>query len=149
MFTLSATKLLTTFGGIARSYVMQAVCLSPKRVDIGKAFNDYPTSSIKDCKMASMIAKFSGRSEPGPAEKFWQRFAHKILASPMLTSSVIMISTWDFVTIVTYHFYVLDGQMIRKPIEDMVTIITNHEEVNILICFHAKCIDDTGGAKNK
>ena len=44
-----------------------------------------------------------------------------------------------------YHFYVLDGQVIREPIEDMVT---NREEADTLICYHAKCIDDTEGTQN-
>ena len=46
LHTLPATKLPATFGGVARSYLLQAVSLSPKRVDI--AFDDYPTPSVKD-----------------------------------------------------------------------------------------------------
>ena len=50
LHTLPATKLPATFGGVARSYLLQAVSLSPKRVDI--AFDDYPTPSVKDCERA-------------------------------------------------------------------------------------------------
>ena len=50
MHTLPATKLPATFGGVDRSYMIQAVSLSPKRVDI--TFDDYPTPSVKDCERA-------------------------------------------------------------------------------------------------
>ena len=50
LHTLTATMLPATFGGVARSYLLQAVSLSPKRVDI--AFDDYLTSSVKDCERA-------------------------------------------------------------------------------------------------
>ena len=50
LHTLPATMLPATFGGVARSYLLQAVSLSPKRVDI--AVDDYPTPSVKDCERA-------------------------------------------------------------------------------------------------
>jgi len=47
LHTLPAAKLPATLGGVARSYLIQAMSLSPKRVDI--VFGDYPSPSVKDC----------------------------------------------------------------------------------------------------
>jgi len=48
LHTLPATKPPATIGGIARSYLIQAVSLPPKSVDI--VFDDYPSPSVKDCE---------------------------------------------------------------------------------------------------
>jgi len=45
--TLPAAKLPATLSGVARSYLIQAVSLSPKRVDI--VFDDCPSPSVQDC----------------------------------------------------------------------------------------------------
>ena len=44
-----------------------------------------------------------------------------------------------------YHYYVLDGQVIRESVDDMVT---NHEEADTLVCFHARCMDNSGETGN-
>ena len=44
-----------------------------------------------------------------------------------------------------YHFYVSDGQLKRDSADRMVT---NHEEADTMVCFHARSVSDEGETEN-
>ena len=160
LHTLPATKLPATFGGVARSYLMQAVSLSPKRVDI--AFDDYPTPSVKSCERArrgiddSQVFVLGGPEQVRPrnfesalsSRSFKRQFPLFVAEEWKDQSYAHIIGTRD-VYLGThgycYHYYVLDGQVIRESVDDMVT---NHEEADTLVCFHARCMDNSGETGN-
>ena len=144
----------------ATSYLLLAVSLSPKRVDI--AFDDYPTPSIKDCERArrgiddSQVFVLGGPEQVRPrnfesalsSRSFKQQFPLFLAEEWKDQSYAHIIGTHD-VYLGThgycYHFYVLDGQVIRESVDDMVT---NHEEADTLVCFHARCMDNSGETGN-
>ena len=127
--TLPATKLPARFGGVARSYLLLAVSLLPKRVDI--AFDDYPTPSIKDCERArrgiddSQVFVLGGPEQVRPrnfesalsSRSFKQQFPLFVAKEWKDQSYAHIIGTRD-VYLGThgycYHYYVLDGQVIRE-----------------------------------
>ena len=160
LHTLPATKLPATFGGVARSYLLQAVSLSPKRVDI--AFDDYPTPSVKDCERArrgiddSQVFVLGGPEQVRPrnfesalsSRSFKQQFPLFVAEEWKDQSYAHIIGTRD-VYLGThgycYHYYVLDGQVIRESVDDMVT---NHDEGDTLVCFYARWMDSSGETWN-
>lgn len=159
LHTLPATKLPATFGGVARSFLVQSVSLSPKRVDI--AFDDYPTPSVKDCERARRGTDDSQVFVLGPEQirpknfdsalnsrSFKQQFPLFIAEEWKDQSYAHIIGTRDVYLGFRgycYHFYVLDGQVIRESVEHMAT---NHEEADSLVCFHARCMETNGETGN-
>ena len=138
---------------------MQAVSLSTKRVDI--ACDAYPTPSVKDCERArriddSQLLVLEGPRQIRPrnfsnalcSRSFKQQFP-QFIADEWKDQSYAHIIGARHIYLAfrghCYHFWVLDGQVIRQLIDDMVT---NHEEADTLICFHAKYIDNAGEADN-
>jgi hypothetical protein len=47
--------------------------------------------------------------------------------------------------VLCYHFFVIDGKVIREEIDELTT---NHEEANTLICTHVKSIDEQEAVDN-
>ena len=135
LHTLLATKLPVTFGGVARSYLMQAVSLSPKRVDI--AFDDYPTPSIKDCERArrgiddSQVFVIEGPDQIRPknfdtalsSRSLKQEFPRFVAEEWRDQSYAHIIGTRNVYLGFRgycYYFHVQGNQVICESVEDMV-----------------------------
>lgn len=160
LHTLPAAKLPATLGGVARSYLIQAVSLSPKRVDI--VFDDYPSPSVKDCERGrrgiddNQLYVIGGPEQVRPknfesaltSRSFKQQFPLFLAEEWHDQSYTHIIGPRDVYVGIRgycYHYYVLDGRVVRESVEDMVT---NHEEADTMVCFHARCMDNSGEIGN-
>ena len=149
LHTLSATKLPSTFGRVARSYLLRAVSHSTKLVDF--VFDDYPTTSVKDSERVrrgiddGQTFVLEGPKQVRPptfnralgSRSFKQQFPHFIAEEWKDQSYAQIIGSRDVYLGFRghcYHFFVINGKVIREVMEDMVTNHDNNgESENIVI----------------
>lgn len=151
-----------TYGGLATGILQQAVKLSTKRIDI--VFDAYPIPSITDSERnrrsldvkEALVYVITGAEQRRPsdikdlmkARSFKEEFPKFLAAewkSPHYAHLIEKRHIYLSYLGSCFHFYVIDGQVVRQVVEKLVT---NHEEADTLIAVHAKSIDDEECVKN-
>ena len=146
-------NLPSTYGGLARSILIQAVTLSKKEVHL--IFDDYPQPSLKDMERGRRGIDEQEFVINGPEQKRPKDMGKALKSRSFKTQlPKFLAREWQnqaYLHILgdcnlhldipgeTYHYHVVNG-ILRHESDNGLT--NNHEEADTKIVLHAKALDD-------
>jgi len=152
-------NLPASYGGLARSILLQAVALSKKQVHI--VFDDYPQPSLKDAERArrgAIGADAQTYAITGPLQRRPKDMGEALKSRsfkkelPVFLSNEWVDQSYEsilgncelFLDIpgVCYHFHVVNGVIHRDEVDGLKS---NHEEADTKIIIHGNAADTEGG----